>query len=74
MDIKIDIDELLNEYFENISKKIEWKQIFSLFKVEFRHSKKFQATIDGIKVSLENAILNGDGSIQINDKKVFSLR
>lgn len=74
LDIKIDIDELLNEYFENISKKIEWKQIFSLFKVEFRHSKKFQATIDGIKVSLENAILNGDGSIQINDKKVFSLR
>ncbi|MDD3025701.1 MAG: biotin--[acetyl-CoA-carboxylase] ligase [Aliarcobacter skirrowii] len=74
LDIKIDIEELLNEYFENISKKIEWKEIFSLFKVEFSHSKKFQATIDGIKVSLENAILNGDGSIQINDKKVFSLR
>ncbi len=38
------------------------------------HSKNFQATVDGIKVSLENAILNSDGSIQIENKKVFSLR
>jgi BirA family biotin operon repressor/biotin-[acetyl-CoA-carboxylase] ligase len=38
------------------------------------YSKNFQATVDGIKVSLENAILNSDGSIQIENKKVFSLR
>ncbi|WP_066167739.1 biotin--[acetyl-CoA-carboxylase] ligase [Aliarcobacter cryaerophilus] len=74
LDISIDIDEILNLYFIEIEKKIPWKQIFSLFKIEFMHSKNFQATVDGIKVSLENAILNSDGSIQIENKKVFSLR
>ncbi len=38
------------------------------------HSKNFQATVDGVKVSLENAILNSDGSIQIENKKVFSFK
>ncbi|MFW3328905.1 biotin--[acetyl-CoA-carboxylase] ligase, partial [Aliarcobacter butzleri] len=55
-------------------KKISWKQIFSDFKIEFEKSKKFQTTIDNQKISLESAILNDDGSIQINNKKVFSLR
>ena len=74
LDIKVDIDDVLNLYFIDIEKKISWKQIFSLFKIEFMHSKNFQATVDGIKVSLEDAILNSDGSIQIENKKVFSLR
>ena len=41
---------------------------------EFQLSKKFQTTIDNQKVSLENAILNEDGSIQVNNEKVFGLR
>ncbi len=74
LDIKIDVDKLLEDYFIELEKKILWKQIFSDFKIEFQHSKKFQTTIDNQKVSLENAILNEDGSIQVNNKKVFSLR
>ncbi|MFX4267335.1 biotin--[acetyl-CoA-carboxylase] ligase [Aliarcobacter butzleri] len=74
LDIKIDIDEVLKNYFFEIEKKISWKQIFSDFKIEFEKSKKFQTTIDNQKISLESAILNDDGSIQINNKKVFSLR
>ncbi|MFV7791706.1 biotin--[acetyl-CoA-carboxylase] ligase, partial [Aliarcobacter lanthieri] len=61
-------------YFDKLDKKILWKQIFSQFKLVFTKSKIFQATIDGIKVSLVKAILNSDGSIQIEDKKVFSIR
>ncbi|ABV67851.1 biotin--[acetyl-CoA-carboxylase] ligase [Aliarcobacter butzleri] len=74
LDIKIDVDEVLKNYFFEIEKKISWKQIFSDFKIEFEKSKKFQTTIDNQKISLESAILNDDGSIQINNKKVFSLR
>jgi BirA family biotin operon repressor/biotin-[acetyl-CoA-carboxylase] ligase len=74
LDIKIETKNLLKNYFSQIEKKISWKQIFSDFKIEFQHSKKFQATIDNQKVSLENAMLNEDGSIQVNNKKVFSLR
>ncbi|WP_323586812.1 biotin--[acetyl-CoA-carboxylase] ligase [Aliarcobacter butzleri] len=74
LDIKIDVDEVLKNYFFEIEKKVSWKQIFSDFKIEFEESKKFQTTIDNQKISLESAILNDDGSIQINNKKVFSLR
>ncbi len=74
LDITIDIDNMLKNYFFNLEKKIFWKQIFSEFKVEFQYSKKFQATIDNQKISLENVMLNEDGSIQVNNKKVFSLR
>ncbi|MGE4382075.1 MAG: biotin--[acetyl-CoA-carboxylase] ligase [Arcobacter sp.] len=74
LDIKVDVDNLLQNYFLELEKKISWKQIFSDFKIEFQLSKKFQTTIDNQKVSLEQAILNEDGSIQVNNKKVFSLR
>ena len=74
LDIDIDINSLLKSYFSKLEKKIFWKQIFSEFKIEFQHSKKFQTTIDNQKVSLQNVILNDDGSIQVNNKKVFSLR
>jgi BirA family transcriptional regulator, biotin operon repressor / biotin---[acetyl-CoA-carboxylase] ligase len=74
LDIQINVDNVIKNYFITLEEKISWKQIFSDFKIEFQHSKKFQATIDNQKVSLENAILNEDGSIQVNNKKVFSLR
>ncbi|MDD2895809.1 MAG: biotin--[acetyl-CoA-carboxylase] ligase [Aliarcobacter sp.] len=74
LDINVDINYMLKNYFSKLEKKIFWKQIFSEFKIEFQHSKKFQTTIDGQKVSLENVALNDDGSIQVNNKKVFSLR
>ena len=74
LDIKIDTDSVLKDYFEELEKKILWKQIFSEFQIEFQLSKKFHTTVDNQKISLENAKLNEDGSIEINNKKVFSLR
>ena len=74
LDIDVNAEKLLNDYFLKIEKKISWKQIFSDFKIEFQLSTKFNATIDNQKISLANAILNDDGSIQVNNKKVFSLR
>jgi len=74
LDIIIDSKSILERYFENLKKDISWKQIFSEFKIEFQRSKKYKATLDNKKVSLKNAILNDDGSIEIDNKKVFSLR
>jgi len=74
LDIKIDIKELLEIYFKQLEEKISWKQIFSEFEIEFQKSKKYKSTIGNEKVTLENAKLVNDGSIMINDKKVFSLR
>lgn len=74
LDIKIDYESILNQYFQKLKNQSSWKQIFSHFKIEFQRSKKYQATIDNKKVSLKNAILNDDGSIEIENIKVFSLR
>ncbi len=74
LDIEIEMEKLLNNYFKSLKKMQTWKQIFSEFKIEFQRSKNFQATLENKKVSLEKAILNDDGSIQIDDSKVFSLR
>jgi len=74
LDIKIDKKECLNLYFESLQKQISWKEVFSQFKVEFQKSRKFKATINNKKISLENAVLLNDGSIEIENKKVFSLR
>lgn len=74
LDIKISVEKLLEEYFDMICQKVLWKQIFSEYKIEFQKSKDFSATIDNKKEPLKNATLNDDGSIIINNKKVFSLR
>ena len=74
LDIKIDKKEVLKLYFEKLKEKILWKQIFSQYKIEFQNSKKFQVTVKNKKVSLSKAILNVDGSIDINGEKVYSLR
>jgi len=74
LDIKIDSNKLLQEYFKILNEKKSWKHIFSKYLIEFKKSKQFKTTIDGEKISLSEAILNDDGSIIINNKKVFSLR
>lgn len=74
LDIDIDVHDLLNDYFISILEKNTWKQIFSKYRIEFENSKQYKTTIQNKKVSLENAILNEDGSINIENKKVFSLR
>ena len=74
LDISIDCHKVLNEYFDLLSSIHSWKNVFSEFKIEFEKSRKFKATINNKKISLQKAILTDDGSIQIDDTKVYSLR
>lgn len=74
LDIKIDKKNILKKYFQRLKNSYTWKQIFSQYKIEYELSKKYTATVDNKKISLENSILNDDGSIEIDNKKVFSLR
>jgi len=74
LDIEINSNEILKSYFNKLEIKYSWKQIFKCFKIEFENSRKYKATVDNKKISLEDAILNNDGSIEVNNKKVFSLR
>lgn len=74
LDIEVDDFILLKDYFKKLEKKISWKQIFSEFRIEFQLSQNFSTNVKKEKISLKDVILNNDGSIQVNNKKVFSLR
>jgi BirA family biotin operon repressor/biotin-[acetyl-CoA-carboxylase] ligase len=74
LDIDININEILQEYFTILLKSISWKEIFSLYKIEYELSKKFQATLKNQKISLLDSELCEDGSILIENQKVYSLR
>ena len=65
---------LLKSYLDALEKYPTWKQIFSEYRVEFERSKEFFTHIDGDKKSLKDAILSDDGSLIIDNKRVYSIR
>ena len=74
LDININIDEILNEYFDILETYPLWKQIFMKYEVDFQKNNCFKTNLDGSKILLKDTILQKDGSILIDKKKVFSLR
>jgi len=74
LDIKIDKKKLLNEFFNRVKEIRSWKKIFSKYALEFDLSKKYQTHYNGCEISLEKAKLNNDGSLEIGNKRIYSLR
>ena len=74
LDVKISIDKLLNKYFKSIENNVSWKQVFSKYKLEFQRNQKFFTHKNNLRISLENASLEDDGSIVINGERIYSLR
>ncbi|MCW8838711.1 MAG: biotin--[acetyl-CoA-carboxylase] ligase [Thiovulaceae bacterium] len=74
LDINISKEKLLNNYFKNIENLISWKQIFSKYKLEFYRNRNFFTHNTNYKISLSDAELQDDGSIIINDERIYSLR
>jgi len=71
---EISPETLLHKYIESLLKFPEWKQIFSEYRVEFELSRKFSVHIENYEKSLAEASLDGDGSLLIGGKRVYSLR
>jgi BirA family biotin operon repressor/biotin-[acetyl-CoA-carboxylase] ligase len=77
IDICVDKLTLLKQYLrnlENVKKLPKWREIFSKYRIEFVLSKEFYTNINKQKVLLKNAILNSDGSLTINNNKVYNTR
>ena len=74
LDIKTVREELLQKYFTNVKKKISWKQVFSKYKLEFYRNQKFFTHNNSLRISLDKATLQSDGSILVNNKRIYSLR
>lgn len=74
LDVDIKNDILVKCFFDLLAQKISWKNCFESFKCEFEYSKKLSVHINDKKVLLKDAILLDDGSLQIDDKIIYSLR
>ena len=69
LDIDISNKELLNDYIKFISLNKSWKEIFKQYKKEFYNNNFITSEYD-----LKKAVLNDDGSIEINGERIYSLR
>ena len=65
---------LLQEYLLALETYPTWKQIFSLYRIEFERSREFLTHVNGKKTPLKNAILSEDGSLIIDNKRVYGIR
>ncbi len=65
---------LLKEYLNALEKYPSWKQIFSEYRIEFERSKAYFTHVEGERKFLKNAILSEDGSLIIDNKRVYSIR
>ena len=74
LDIQITPQELVKLFLEKLIKKISWKNVFSKYKIEFQNSLDFTFHLDGKKKSLADAKLLDDGSIEVENRRVYSLR
>ena len=74
LDISISREVLLDKYFKLIEKKVSWKQIFSIYKIEFEGNQKYFTHNNNLKISLQNAVLENDGSITVDGERIYSTR
>ena len=76
LDINIDKMKLIEAYLLKLKEEIFWKNIFSQYCVEFEKSREFgfYDKISKKRLHLKDASLNEDGSITIENRKVYSLR
>ena len=73
IDIFIEKNKLIKEFILKVKQVILWKYIFRKYQVEFAKSRTQKTTLkDGQKISLCDAILESDGSIKINGKRIYS--
>jgi len=71
----IDKFKLIDKFIVQLNKQISWKNVFSKYKLEFESNKNFLFHDEfGEKLKLDSAFLNEDGSITINDRRIYSLR
>ena len=74
LDVQITPQKLVLLFLEKLAKKISWKNVFSKYKIEFQNSLGFTFHLDGKKKSLADAKLLDDGSIAVENRRVYSLR
>ena len=74
LDIQISAKTLAQGFLKSLENLRSWKEILSKYSLQFSLCKNFSVHIDGKELSMACAELQNDGSIIIDNKKVFSAR
>lgn len=74
LNVKTDKYTLIEDIIKSIQKRQKWKEIFSKYRLEFENSKDYKTTYKEEKISLKDAILLNDGSIEVAGKRIYNLR
>jgi len=74
LNLNVEPISLLKAYLASLENYPSWKQIFSQYQVEFQKSRAFFTHINNDIKSLKNAILLEDGSLIIENKRVYNIR
>ena len=74
LDIHIEPKKVVSDFLKILENKISWKQVFSKYKIEFQKSRDFSVHIGNEIKSLKDAKLFVDGSIELDKRRVYSLR
>jgi len=69
-----DVNELLESYFLLLKKAPSWQEVFSKFRLEFKKQNTLYTTINGRKKLLKDAVLCEDGSLLVDNERIYSLR
>jgi len=73
-DIKIEAQKLLEKFIKNLEKNISWKQVFSIYKLQWQTNKKVFANVGQTKIDLSQAKLLDDGSLEYLGERIKNLR
>lgn len=74
LDIFIEPRIFANDFLNVLDKKITWKKVFSKYKIEYENHKDCFFHLGNERKSLSDATLCQDGSVKIENKRVYGLR
>lgn len=66
--------EFIKKFCKNVQKKILWKQIFSLYKLEFQNNLAFNFHHNDKHISFDGVKLCEDGALELDSQKIYSFR
>ncbi len=74
LDMELSASKLLELYLSRLEHPPLWKDIFRKFRLEFKRMRQAKAHINGEYMSLKDARLLNDGSIEIMGERIWGVR
>ena len=74
LDIDVSPSAAVGEFCKRLQAAPSWAEVFKKFESEFEKSREFITHFEGEEVALKDAKLLSDGSLDIDGRRVFSLR